>query len=343
MLAGLWRAASEGRLAHALCFSGPHGVGKFLSAEWLTAGLLCARGPGADGAPCGSCGPCRRVRADSHPDVFVIDPIAEGEEEIKVTRIAPRLEESVPNVGEFLSLKPMEGGWRIVLVREAERMNEEAQNALLKTLEEPGASTLIVLVTARPDALLATIHSRCLRVRFDAPGEELALEVLTAGGIDAEDARACVRWSRGAPGAALELARKQAPALREILVDVLTGACDASEALQRYSGVDGDYEAKTDAASARIKARAFLDLALDALCDLRRASAGMDVDSLAHADLCASATAASDARRGAQLEQCLLARQDVDLNLSPDAALERALLALEPRTRLASPASPASR
>lgn len=339
VLAGLWRAASERRLAHALCFSGPHGVGKFLSAEWLTAGLLCARGPGADGAPCGSCGPCRRVRADSHPDVFVIDPIAEGEEEIKVQRIAPRLEESVPNVGEFLSLKPMEGGWRIVLVREAERMNEEAQNALLKTLEEPGDSTLIVLVTSRPDVLLATIHSRCLRVRFDAPGEALAAEVLAAAGVAGEGARACVRWSRGAPGAALELSRKQAPALREIVVDVLGGTCDASEALERYSGVDCEYEAKTDAASARIKARAFLDLALDVLADLRRASAGVDIDALAHGDLCTSASETSEARRGAQLEECLLARQDVDLNLSPDAALERALLALEPRTRLATPAN----
>lgn len=338
VLAGLLRAAAEQRLAHALCFSGPAGVGKFLAAEWLAMGLLCAKGPGA---PCGACGPCKRARADTHADVFVVDPVAEGEEEIKVTRIAPRADESVPNVGEFLSRKPMEGGWRIVLVRDAERMNEEAQNALLKTLEEPGDATLLVLVAARADLLLPTIHSRCLRVRFEAPGDAIASAVLESEGTQVRAAQLCVRWSRGAPGAALELARKEAPALRDIVADVLAGTCDAHAALERYAAVDGDYEARTDAASARVKARAFLDLALEVLADRRRAAHGVALETLAHADLCAAnaGNAANDARGAAQLEECLLARQDVDLNLAPDAAVERALLALEP----ASPAVPRGR
>ena len=71
VLEGLWRAARAKRLAHALCFVGPEGVGKFLSAERLALGLVCARGIGA---PCGTCGPCKRAQSDSHPDIFVIDP-----------------------------------------------------------------------------------------------------------------------------------------------------------------------------------------------------------------------------------------------------------------------------
>ena len=158
-IAGLLRAAAGRRLAHALLLSGPDGIGKFLAAEWLAFGLLCARGPAR---PCGACGPCKRLLAGTHADILVLDPESEGEEEIKISRITRRERDSQPNVGDFLSLRPMEGGWRVVILRDADRMNEEAQNALLKTLEEPGTSTLLALVASRPESLLPTTRSRCV-------------------------------------------------------------------------------------------------------------------------------------------------------------------------------------
>jgi len=328
VLEGLWTAARAGRLAHALLFSGPSGAGKFLAAERLTLGLLCARGPGA---PCLACGPCKRALADHHPDVFVVDPEAEGEEEIKLQRIAPRAEDSTPNVGEFLSLKPMEGGWRIVLLREAERLNTEAQNALLKTLEEPGSDTLLVLVTARPDLLLATVHSRCVRVRFGAPAAEIASALLAREGVPSADIGPCVRWARGAPGEALRLARRAATPMRALLGAVASGELAVHQALAAYAELEGDFAGRTPSAGERVRARAFLDLALEVLADVRRARAGLDPAALAHGDLTAAGWARAGGRAEAALEECLRARQDVDLNLAPEAAVERVLLALAPR------------
>ena len=84
LLEGLWSAARARRLSHALLFTGPEGVGKFLAARALAWGLLCAAGPGR---PCGRCGPCKRFAAESHADVFVIDADSEEEEQIKISRL----------------------------------------------------------------------------------------------------------------------------------------------------------------------------------------------------------------------------------------------------------------
>ena len=86
VLLGLWKSAADGRLPHALLFSGPSGVGKFLSAGWFAAGLLCARGPGE---PCLTCGPCKRVRSGSHPDLFVVDAAASGQDQLTIAFITP--------------------------------------------------------------------------------------------------------------------------------------------------------------------------------------------------------------------------------------------------------------
>src|SRR5262249_17277137 len=181
----LLRAARERRLAHALLFAGPEGIGKFLAAEWLAFGLVCERGAAR---ACGACGPCKRLRAGAHPDVFAIDPDLEGEEEIRIGRITYRERDPRANGLEFLSLRPMEGGWRVVIVRDAERMTDEAQNALLKTLEEPGDSTLLVLVAAREEILLDTTRSRCVRVGLRPLEVPAVARLLGARGIAADEA-----------------------------------------------------------------------------------------------------------------------------------------------------------
>jgi DNA polymerase-3 subunit delta' len=342
-IAGLWKAARSDRLAHALCFSGPTGVGKFLAAEWLALGLLCARGIGP---PCGACGPCKRARADSHPDVFVIDLERESrdkepkdrEVEIRVHRIARRGEDGEPALGDFLALRAAEGGYRIVLVREADRANEEAQNALLKTLEEPGERTLIVLETARPEMLLPTIRSRCSRLRFRSLSAEDAARILAAQGIEAGEAERLARWSSGAPGLAITLRARGVVAMRTLIERVLTGEIDALAAAREARAIEGDFEFKTALTGERVRARTFLDLWLEVLRDRERAAAGISTDRLAHGDLVRRLQGTSTARRASQLEQCLRARQDIDLNLSPDAAVERALLAFDdPSARTATP------
>lgn len=332
----LLRAAAARRLAHALLFTGPDGIGKFLSAQWLAFGLLCARGPGR---PCGSCGPCKRLLAGTHADVLVVDAEAEGEEEIKISRITHREKESQTNVGDFLALKPMEGGWRVVILRDADRMNEEAQNALLKTLEEPGTDTLLVLVASRPEALLPTTRSRCVPVALRPLDPATTARILREHGIDAEEATILARWSAGAPGAALTLHARSAALMRAAIEAVLRGELDPLAAAARIGDLDGDFPGKTPASQARARAKTFLDLALAVLVDLERAGAGVAPETLAHGDLAARVAAAEDGPRARRLEVCLQARQDVEANLLPDAILERALLALEPG-RQSSPAVP---
>jgi hypothetical protein len=322
---GLWRAARAGRLAHAVSFVGRAGVGKFLAAEWLSFGLLCAR---EIGPPCGICGPCKRLKSGSHPDVFVLDAESEDEETIQVSQIAPRPEDVRANVVEFLALRAMEGGHRIVLVREADRMTTFAQNTLLKTLEEPGAGVLIVLETARPELLLPTVHSRCLRLDLRAPSIAEARAVLAANGRSETDAADFARWCDGAPGAALTLASRGGRAMREIVARRLAGEIETAAAASEFADIDGRFPGRTAAMVARARARAFLDLALAVVADGVRAAAGADVATLAHADLVPQMSGLPMRTLRSRLEQCLRARQDVDLNLAPEAIIERALRAL---------------
>lgn len=335
LVRGLWRAAHAGRLAHFLLLCGPDGCGKWLAARWLAAGLLCARGPGD---PCGACGPCRRVAAGSHADLLVLDPLAAEVERIPVAWVngagddAPR--EWIEN---FLALKSAEGGWRVVLLREAARMahgQNHAQNALLKTLEEPAPGTLLVLETARPDRLLPTIKSRAHVLACRAPGAAVTLDVLAAHGHRGAAAELAARWSGGAPGAALELVARNAHAARAILLDVLAGKRRALDAQRELWELEMELGAGTDRARDRERAAWLLAQARGLALDAWRAGAGAPLDTLVHGDLGGALVATWPARRPLLAEQRLhaLARAAVDVgaNLAPEHALERGLAALEP-------------
>lgn len=146
----LKRAQSSGRMAHAYLFEGPEGIGKRLVALALARALLCVTRNG-----CGECPACRKVDHQNHPDLHLIE--AEGNF-IKI--------EQIRTIQKELSFRPMEGDWKICVIEAAEKMNAASGNALLKTLEEPPGHALLILLTARPDAVLPTIRSRCQRLPF---------------------------------------------------------------------------------------------------------------------------------------------------------------------------------
>ncbi len=334
----LFAAAADGRLPHAILFEGPEGIGKFVAARWLAAGLLCERGPAA---PCGECGPCKRVATENHPDLLLIDPIAEGEERIRVGRIAMRSdggagEEPERSLEAFLDLRAVEGVHRIVLIRECDRMNDAAQNALLKTLEEPRPGTLLVLETHRTSRLLPTILSRCIRVRFDALSRADCERVLKADDPSrpAERAVALARWADGSPGAALAFERRGGVVLRDLLGQCVRGERAPLAVAAAFWDVEGEFTGKTPTARARGRARFLVDLALAVWRDGMRLSSGVPQSELAHGDLAADVARSGvlgAARAFDRLTEC---RADIERNLAPEAVVERALLALTDRGRI---------
>jgi len=339
---GLWRAARAGRLPHAILFEGRAGIGKYMAAKWFAMGCLCARGPDE---PCGSCGPCKRVLSGgahgNHADLFVLDPedpfLAgdfERSQQIRIGRIAYRPEDGELDhpdycVGRFLDLSRSEGGFRPVLIREAQRMNEAAQNALLKTLEEPRAGTVMVLETHRSSLLRPPVKSRCIRIRFDPLTPAQCEGVLQESGLEPAAARELARLAGGSPGQALAMARNGTREICARLAAVARGERDPLEVGAELWELEVELPGKTPAASERERARVVLELAQALLADAWRARAGVAPEQLAHGDVAAGlAEHASERELHARGEALLGARADVDRNLAPAAVLQRALLVL---------------
>lgn len=324
----LFTAVRDGRLPHALLFEGPEGCGKYTALRWFAAGLLCGEGPGA---PCGRCGPCKRVRTGNHPDLFLLDALERDEERLRVARIAYRPDapdNPTPEdcVEKFLDLRAVEASVRPVLIREAHRMNPEAQNALLKTLEEPRPGVLLALETHRTDLLLDTILSRCVRVRVESLAPADGARVLEWHGLDGARAARLARWSAGSPGQALAFAERGAEAAVACLVEVAAGRLDPLEGARTLGDLDGRFVGKTPAAKSRDRARAVLDLALQLARDAHRIeTAGVAPGGLPFGDEAREVRGKAWARR---LEALLTCRADVDRNVGPDGLFERALLAL---------------
>jgi DNA polymerase-3 subunit delta' len=162
------QAIAAGRLAHALLIQGQPGIGKSVLAEWIAWYALCDR-PGA--GPCHACASCRFLAAGSHPDYLRIG-IPEGKMQVPV--------EDVRALIGALGLKSHRGGRKVAIIDPADGMNAASANAILKTLEEPTASTLLVLTVARPERLPATVASRCQRLKLAAPATNVALAWLQA-------------------------------------------------------------------------------------------------------------------------------------------------------------------
>lgn len=217
------RAREAGRLPHALLLCGRPGIGKRHFAHMLGQGLLC-RTPLEQGIACGECSACMLLAAGTHPDLRVCE--IEVNEKTNKERTAITVDQ-VRELLDYLTLTTHYDGARIVIVDPADRMNPNAANALLKTLEEPPPGTLLILVSARPAALPGTILSRCQRVMFQPllkndPGRDATISWLASKTANSgHDPDLLLNLAGGAPLAAVALAGEGCLEHRQTMFDDL--------------------------------------------------------------------------------------------------------------------------
>jgi len=213
-------AVSARRLPHALLLLSLPGLGAEQLANWIAALTLCE----SDAArPCGACASCQLLRADSHPDCYVVR-IEEDAQQIKVDQIR--------NLIESLALSSYRGGYKVGIVEGAEALNANGANAFLKTLEEPTDNTLLIMVAKPSHRLPATIASRCMRLSLRAPARRDAVAWLEARGQNRQNWDAALALAGDAPLLALEIASVGIAALekemQESLRELAAGAVDVT-------------------------------------------------------------------------------------------------------------------
>jgi DNA polymerase-3 subunit delta' len=223
-------AAASQRLPHSLLLLSAPGLGAEHLANWIAALALCeSRGS----RPCGECASCGLLRSDSHPDYHIVR-IEEDAHQIKVDQVRGLIED--------LGLKSHRGGYKVGVIEGAEALNANGANAFLKTLEEPTADTVLIMIAKPANRLPATIASRCLRLSIRAPSRAAAIEWLNANSSAAHDWESLLALSGGAPLLALQ---RQAvidsgfeAEMLESIQHLAQGSVDVSLLAERWASTD---------------------------------------------------------------------------------------------------------
>lgn len=268
----LARAVGLGTLPATLLFAGPAGVGKWRVARAVAEALNCLAP--VDGDACGACRACDRISRDVHVDVITL--AADDTGKIKIEPVRAALDRC--------DYRPFEGQRRAVLIRDADALREEAQQALLKSLEEPPSATVFVLTSAAPDALLRTVRSRTMRLTFGRlPVADIAALLERDHGIAGGEARRLAGLSDGSLGAALALGSGALADARDAAALLLraAGAADLAARLAIAKAVIGEKKAERT----RLEIQAVLRVASSLVRDVCVLHAGADRRLLANGDL----------------------------------------------------------
>lgn len=218
----------SGNIPHALLFTGIEGIGKKKTALAFATALNCQTNYGRQPAeiepiePCGQCRPCKKIAAGHHPDVIVLTP---EQSRIKISAIR--------DLGHMLAAKPYEALQRVVIIDQAQAMNPQAGNSLLKLLEEPPADTTLILIAANTFSLLPTIVSRCQQLRFKPIPDQTLTEYLKQKGISPEQADILGKLANGSFARAKDLAETDWLKRREWIIRVFEHFGDQGEGNHR--------------------------------------------------------------------------------------------------------------
>ena len=311
LLSLLTRAIARGTLPPSLLLAGPRGIGKRMTATAIATTLNCLHPRPAEAFEtdaCGECQSCRRIARGVHPDVVVLEPEESGA--IKI--------DQVRDVIDRANYRPFEGRRRAVIVDDADALVPQAQNALLKTLEEPPSATVFLLVSSMSDALLPTVRSRCRPLRL---GELTSLEVAEILIRDHQyseaEAHAAAAEAGGSVGRALEARGVDIGEAREAAQRLLYQAARVSDPVRRLEAarelvgkISGGGSRERDHLAVRLRVLASL------LRDLGLLAANAEALSLANADLRTDLNRLTDVFDGERTTRAF-------------GAVDRALVALE--------------
>ena len=252
---------------HSALFCGIRGIGKWTLAQFIAKAVNCmTRGNDF----CGQCSPCRRISGNAYPDVRNVAPDGQF---IKIDQMR--------DLNRQAFFKPFEGRQRVFIIDEAEKLKEEAANSILKTLEEPPETSLLILVTSRPDDLLLTIRSRCQTYRF-APLllEDIEQLLEQRNDYPLEDRRLLARISAGSLGKALTIDVTEYRQQREEMIR-LVEACSRNFLYSNAARTTAGWLDKRQAEQFDRKAEILLTL----LRDLYLLKLDPESTALTHADL----------------------------------------------------------
>ena len=293
------RSVSRASLPPSLIFAGPAGVGKRLTAVATAQLLNCQNrvGTGVAIDACGVCRSCTRIARGVHSDVIVVEPGDSGS--IKI--------EQIRDVVERAGYRPFEGRCRVVVIDCAEALVSAAQNALLKTLEEPPPASVFILVTAQPDLLLPTVRSRCPRLRFGPLPDDVIVGALVAGGSAEAAARSVAQNAGGSLRRAQELLEGDVVEGRDVAQRVLVQAAASRDPRRRLDSAK-DLVAQTGTGSGdRDQLAIYLRSMGSLLRDAELLATRADAAALAKPDLTASIERLSETYRGARGQQAFVA------------------------------------
>ncbi len=303
-IAALQSDFRRGEMVHAYLFTGPRGTGKRSVAQLCAMTAVCR---GGENRPCGVCGPCRRVLAGTHPDVLTVLP----QQDRKTIGV-----DAVRDVLSQTDVRAFEDGAKAVLFPRADCMTVQAQNCLLKTLEEPPDGTVFFLCTDQPGALLPTVISRCRVVRFHPLTDEDVERRLIALGFSREEAHARALTAGGCVGQALEIDETMMQ-LRQTLTRQVFSIKSPTDVLTLVNDYKEDKERQT----------LVLDVLESAVRELLIAQAtGTEIASFDAPQMAAYARAVPMERTLALQREIMTARQMLSSNVSFASAFERILL-----------------
>ncbi len=311
------RALQRGRLASSFLFVGPLGVGKRMFAMKLAQALLCENSPEAELNPCGHCPACLQVASGSHPDVDVVSKPADRAYIPIESFIGPKERRMREGLCHNIGLKPTSGRRRIAIIDDADWLNVEGANCLLKTLEEPPPRSVLILIGTSLDRQLPTIRSRCQVIRFTPLDVETAARLLVEQQVvsDLKVARELAQLAGGSLSEAAEQADDSLRAFRRQLIaklamvnwDSVTLATEVNQFIEK---------AGKEAPARRARGRQVLSFAADFYRNVARALVGLppEGDAAMHdaATKAAQKWPGTAETAAACFDRCVDARQEIE-------------------------------